>query len=227
MIYLDFAKAFDRVDHGIVLKKLQSLGIGNPILKWIHEFLVERKQCVVVDGAESIFSEVVSGVPQGTVLGPLLFLLHIGGMDHQLTHSTLSSFADDTRIMKAVNTENDIDNLQSDLDRVYLWMAENNMKLNGDKFQHMRYGKEEPSVGYRTPSGEDIREFPEVSDLGVIMENTAKFDSHLRSIANKGNRIAGWTLRVFSTHTEKPMLILFKALVLAKAKTVLTGAPPG
>ena len=188
-IYLDFAKAFDRVDHGVLLKKLQALGIGNPLLKWIHSFLTERKQCVVVDGAESAFSEVVSGVPQGTVLGPLLFLLHVGDIDRNLVHSTTSSFADDTRITKAVNTDNDMVHLQADLSSIYQWTTENNMKLNGDKFQHMRYGKvKEPPSVYYTPSGDDIRQFNEVSDLGVIMENTAKLDAHIRSIVHKGAR---------------------------------------
>ena len=86
---------------------------------------------MVVDGAESAVSEVVSGVPQGTVLGPLLFLLHIGDIDDPLKHSILSSFADDTRMMKAVNTGEDVEHLQSDLNRIYQWTTENNMKLNG------------------------------------------------------------------------------------------------
>ena len=169
----------------------------------------------MVDGAESAFSEVVSGVPQGTVLGPLLFLLHIGDIDEPLEHSILSSFADDTRMMKAVNTGEDVEHLQSDLNRIYQWTAENNMKLNGEKFQLIKYGKKEPPRSYLSPSGEEIGEFHEVRDLGVILENTAKFDSHIRLIAKKGSRIAGWSLRVFSTRAAKPMLALFKALVLS------------
>ena len=69
VIYLDFAKAFDRVDHGILLKKLQILGIGNPLLSWIHNFLINRKQCVVVDGAESALADVTSAYPREQCLG--------------------------------------------------------------------------------------------------------------------------------------------------------------
>ena len=216
VIYLDFAKVFDRVDHGILLRKLRDLGIGSPLLKWIHSFLTNRKQCVVVDGAESAFSEVSSGVPQGTVLGPLLFLLHVGDIDCQLVHSIASSFADDTRIMKAVNSETDMKLLQDDLEAVYEWSAVNNMKLNGDKFQHVRYGVAVfPSGRYSTPNGEGISSFVEVKDLGVIMTNTAKFDSNIRSIVKKSMQAAGWILRVFSTRSEKPMNTQFKALVLS------------
>ena len=77
VIYLDFSKAFDKVDHGLLLKKLKHYAIGGKLLDWIREFLVNRKQIVSVDGIHSEPADVLSGVPQGTVLGPLLFLLYI------------------------------------------------------------------------------------------------------------------------------------------------------
>ena len=83
--YLDFAKAFDKVDHGILIRKLTNLGIGGSVLRWIHEFLTNRKQVVVVEGEKSEEGQVKSGVPQGSVLGPLLFLIQVGDIDKKNT----------------------------------------------------------------------------------------------------------------------------------------------
>ena len=219
VLYLDFSKAFDRVDHGILLTKLKSLGFGKPILRWIHCFLSGRKQCVVVDGVQSELAVVVSGVPQGTVLGPLLFILHIGDIDSVLEHSIASCFADDTRVIKSVCNEEDISELQSDLNRIYQWSLSNNMRLNGNKFEHLRYGKlTEVSTGYLTPEDEHIQVRQEVKDLGIIMQDTARFESHIRATAETSSRVAGWILRVFSTRAEKPMMVLFKSLVLSRVE---------
>ena len=97
VIYLDFSKAFDKVDHSIILEKLRIMGIKGNLLEWLRSFLCKRYQSVMVDGCLSEPSIVKSGVPQGSVLGPLLFLILISDIDKDLLHSFLSSFADDTR----------------------------------------------------------------------------------------------------------------------------------
>ena len=218
VIYLDFAKAFDKVDHGILLRKLKELGIGGFLLKWLQEFLLNRQQRVAIDGVESQPCHVTSGVPQGTVLGPLMFLLHIGDIDTNLQSATTSTFADDTKVMQAVKTIDDADNLQDELNSVYDWASANNMQLNGNKFQHLRYGKSTSLDlgGYKTPDGAPISQVDQVMDLGVLMEESAKFDAQVRAAAMLGNRYAGWVLRVFATRQQGPMLILFKSLVLSR-----------
>ena len=101
VIYLDFSKAFDKVDLGLLLCKLRSIGVVDSLITWIKSFLLGRRQRVVVDGHSSHWNEVVSGVPQGTILGPILFLAHI--MDIEVgVESTVSSFADDTRLMRPI-----------------------------------------------------------------------------------------------------------------------------
>ena len=108
----------------------------------IHSFLSNRKQKVVVDGAASKETDVTSGVPEGTVLGPLLFLIYISDIGENV-NSSKKVYVDDTKLIKAVKTENDVEDLQEDLDTLYKWAEENNMKFNGKKFQVMRYGSDE------------------------------------------------------------------------------------
>jgi exonuclease III len=140
VIYLDFEKAFDKVDHGILLHKVRDLGIIGKLGRWLYNFLTGRKQKVSVRGYLSEESEVVSGVPQGSVLGPLLFLIMIADIDSDLQNSRATSFADDTRISRRIATEDDVLLLQGDLDNVLHWAVSNNMNLNGEKFELLRYG---------------------------------------------------------------------------------------
>ena len=100
--YLDFAKAFDKVDHGILLNKLKKIGINGKIAVWLHNFLPNRQQYVAVNGTTSSEAQVRSGVPQGSVLGPLLFLIHISDINYEIADSTVSCFADDTRILRGI-----------------------------------------------------------------------------------------------------------------------------
>ena len=141
VIYLDFAKAFDKVDHNILLKKLKSMGIEGKTLKWIQAFLTDRTQKVLVNGKLSSPHKVISGVPQGSVIGPLLFLVLINDIDKDTCHSTISSFADDTRAMAGLKSELDAFDLQNDLFRIYGWSQENNMCFNSIKFELLRYGR--------------------------------------------------------------------------------------
>ena len=101
-IYLDFAKAFDKVDHRLLLLKMERMGFHRSLVKWIESFLSEREQRVELDGVSSLAAIILSGVPQGTVLGPLLFIIFINDMQLCVTGSIIRFFADDTRILRHI-----------------------------------------------------------------------------------------------------------------------------
>ena len=121
VIYLDFAKAFDKVDHSLLLHKLSLYGITGKIHRWIKNFLLNRSQKVTVNGHHSYLAPVQSGVPQGTVLGPILFLLFINDLENDVKASTVSSYADDTRLLKSISGPSDVVKMQSDLHSVIQW----------------------------------------------------------------------------------------------------------
>ena len=123
VVYLDFAKAFDKVDYGVLLQKLKYVGISGSLLRWINSFLTGCKQRVCVEGVLSSPAPVVSGVPQGFALGPLLFLVHISDIDDDLQHVKAASFADDTRLIMKVENCEDQGKMQEDLNKIYQWAS--------------------------------------------------------------------------------------------------------
>ena len=137
---LDFSKAFDTVPHAGLLRKLEHYGIDSKILLWITNFLNNRKQRVVVDGSFSNYADVESGVPQGTVLGPLLFLLHINDLP-SCVNSKVRLFADHCLLYREIkNNQNQID-MQRDLDALMDWGSTWGMKFNAKKCNIMRVSR--------------------------------------------------------------------------------------
>lgn len=133
LIIMDFAKAFDKVPHQRLLYKLQFYGIKNQTLNWIKAFLSDRTQTVVINGTSSNTVPVTSGVPQGTVLGPILFLIYINDLPEYLSHSKLRLFADDSITYREIKTQDDCFKLQQDLDSAAQWEADWLMAFHPDK----------------------------------------------------------------------------------------------
>ena len=222
VIYLDFAKAFDKVDIGITLRKIKLLGIRGQLGRWLTGFLLDRQQTVVVDGQRSLSRPVISGVPQGSVLGPFLFLVLIGDIDGEVATSFLSSFADDTRIGHHIAGDEDAQQLQADLEKIYKWAESNNMEFNAEKFELVRYkanqNSQRPasSIGYRSSSGSLIDEKQHISDLGVNLSSDTTFKHHIdKKVSAMKNKVS-WILRTFRTRADIPMLTLWKQLVLSE-----------
>ena len=146
--YLDLAKAFDKVSHQRLLKKVSSNGIKGSLLKWIESFLTDRQQYVTVKGHSSDWKDVLSGVPQGSVLGPLLFLLYVNDFP-DVIKSMLKLFADDAKIYQ---TTDKCDILKDDLSEGGSWADKWELKFHVDKCDVMHYGRTNDNHSYKMNS---------------------------------------------------------------------------
>ena len=172
---------------------------------------------MIVNGTRSTPSQVLSGVPQGSVIGPLLFLVFIGDIDEFVKNSFLSSFADDTRVAKGIGSIHDVSQLQLDLNQIYAWAELNSMAFNDKKFEILRYGKNsalKEGTVYVSNTGKNIEEKVHVRDLGVIMSNTANFKDHINHVTKSSSQLASWILRTFESRNVDVMLTLWKSIVL-------------
>ena len=211
IIYLDFQKAFDKVPHQRLLLKLKAHGIGDSITDWIEQWLTDRRQRVVVDGEVSNWKSVLSGVPQGSVLGPILFLFYINDLDDSITSNVLK-FADDTKLFRKVNTDGDKQHLQNDLDRLVKWSEKWQMLLNFGKCKCLHTGHGNLNVNYKmgdTVLGTTVKE----KDLGVTISADMKVSEQCGIAASKGNQILGLIRRNITYKGKKLIIPLYKAIV--------------
>ena len=148
-IYLDLTKAFDCVEHDIMLEKLRCLGFKTCLIHWFKLYLTDRKQMTVVNGETSSTRDVTCGVPQGSILGPVLFICYINDLEKHLLHSKASMFADDTALYVQGNTPADIDlKLNTDLEMVSNYLAANKLQLNVGKTKCMMFSAPQKFRGY-------------------------------------------------------------------------------
>ncbi len=188
-ILLDFSKAFDKVDHSTLLLKMHNYGIQGCLLDWTESFLRGRTQRVLVDGALSDPSPVLSGVPQGTVLGPLFFLIYINDIHKELSPGTIIRlFADDSLLYRTIASETDCIILQKDLDALQRWERRNKMEFHPDKCTVLKITNKRHPVNHIY----NIHNIPLSVDktakyLGVTLDSTLSWDHHINSIFSKAN----------------------------------------
>ena len=211
VIYLDFKKAFDTVPHKRLIIKLQNLGICGDLLNWIKEWLSDRQQRVVINGVTSEWVNVLSGVPQGSVLGPILFIIYINDLDCDIAND-IFKFADDTKLLGKVGNDELLGKLQADLERIILWSEKWQMEFNENKCKIMYIGKnnkKEPLF-----LGQNLLVHTrEEKDLGIMISDDLKVQSQCIKAANTGNKILGMIYRTFTNKTKNIMLQLYKSLV--------------
>ena len=210
IIYMDFAKAFDSVPHKRLLLKLKQVGIRGRVLNWIGGFLSKRRQRVVLQNGVSSWVDVISGVPQGSILGPLLFLVYVNDIP-DICFSTTKLFADDTKLYREIKTVDDCKILQDDLNSLSLWSEVWLLKFNAGKCVVMKIRNK---VNYRySLNGVYLQEVVDQKDLGVIISNDLSPRTHIIEIVKKANQRVGMIRRCFTSHTAKKVGTLYTTMV--------------
>ena len=213
MAILDFSKAFDKVAHTRLVNKLDFYGIRGKVLSWIKSFLNGRTQQVVVSGAYSSSCPVTSGVPQGSVLGPVLFLLYVNDITSSI-QSQVHLFADDCLIYRTINSKCDHKILQNDLDCLASWASKWQMEFNVAKCKILQVSKCLRSNFSYNMKGTPLEIVEEHNYLGITLHHRMSWKSHINNVCNKSNRILGFLRR--NLHHCSPGLreTAYKHLVL-------------
>ena len=211
-IYLDFMKAFDKVPHKRLIGKIGAYGIGPKISHWIENFLLGRKQRVCVNGHFSDWAPVTSGIPQGSVLGPLLFVIYINDLPNDI-ESDIFLFADDTKIFTEINDISESNKLQDDLNRLQEWSNTWLLKFHPDKCKVLDISiRDRTTYSYFMETTELDHSNVE-KDLGVFIDNKLKFDSHISTKINKANNTLGAIRRSFTYLDSTILLRLYTSLI--------------
>ena len=223
-IYLDYAKAFDKVDLNLLIHKLKKYGFHGKLIEWIKSFLFDREQVVVLNGVHSDIAKVLSGVPQGSVLGPLLFILFINDLEQVVASSRVSFFADDTRVSKQIGCFEDCELLQEDIYKILDWSRSNNMKLHEQKFELLNHLHNSKSLSpalpffaetlrYKVSSQDLLYPVENVRDLGVMVSSDLSWATHIGNMVSKARSTLSWVFSVFRTRDKTVMTTLYKSLV--------------
>ncbi|XP_076034815.1 uncharacterized protein LOC143021293 [Oratosquilla oratoria] len=211
VIYLDFSKAFDKVPHQRLLNKIKAHGIGGKVLEWIRARISNRKQRVTINGIKSRWGNVTSGVPQGSVLGPLLFIMYINDLDDGL-NSDVSKFADDTKIGRLIRSGEDAQILQDDLNKLLTWSVKWQMNFNISKCSVLNVGLHNPENRYNLD--DTFLEKSECErDLGVLVSPDLKTRKQCISARNKANRALGFIARTVTNRSAEVIIKLYLAIV--------------
>lgn len=215
-IYMDFSKAFDSVQHPLLLAKLSNMGIRGTLLNWLGSYLQERTQIVRLNGSLSKPIQVSSGVPQGSHLGPLLFNLFINDITQVIVFSSCLLFADDLKVYKPIKFSSDLFQLQADITALYYWSIENDLPFNIEKCCFISFSRTDPNyfLNYSV-NGEPLRKVISINDLGVLHDQALNFHSHLDMVSAKAHNVLGFITRNTKEFSNiNAILYLYKSLVL-------------
>ena len=211
VIFLDCQKAFDTVPHKRLLNKIKAFGINDNLLNWIKGYLTNRQQRVVLNNSSSDWSEVKSGVPQGSVLGPILFNIYINDLFKDIKAKG-KLFADDAKLYSEVNNQNQATELQNDLNTISGWSNKWLLKFNISKCSVMHFGKNNKRYNYVLDEN-ILKDSNSEKDLGVITTTNLKPKQHIGKITNKAKSVLGMINSTFRYIKTNNMPTLYKSLV--------------
>jgi len=211
LMFLDIRKAFDTVCHQKLIKRLKEIGINMYYIRWIEDYLEGREQRVVVRGEYSEWVEISSGVPQGSVLGPLLFMVYVNNITRGINNFS-NMFADDMKIVGLVNSEDQQQKLKNDINLIYDNIKELDLSMNVKKCKVMHLGYNNRNSCYYIEDKEILKTDSE-KDLGVWINNRMNFKVHVEKIVKECNSFIGMIRRNFSNLTEDLVATLFKVMI--------------
>ena len=213
VLVMDFAKAFDKVNHSLLVHKLSEYGIQGSINNWISDFLRDRRQAVVVNGCKSGFIPVTSGVPQGSVLGPCLFLAYINDLPDTLKART-RLFADDTATYSVVANIPDQMRLQEDLDKLARWEGKWEMEFHPKKCTSLPITRSREPLQYQyVLHGHNLETVSTVKYLGVTLSKDLTWKDHIENVCSKANKTLGFLRRNLKISSRKVKETAYKAYV--------------
>ena len=211
VIYLDFSKAFDKVPHKRLIEKVKSLGIGRNLAAWIENWLTKREQRVVLNGSQSKWATISSGVPQGSVLGPLLFLIYVNDMEKNID-TQISKFADDTKLFGRASSDNQCAAIQMSLNSLIDWSEKWQMSFNTEKCKVLHFGNNNKKYKYKMGENE-LQSTNCERDLGVHIQCDFKKDTHIDYVVKKANRVLGMIRRTIEYKNKDNIIPLYTSLV--------------
>ena len=216
ILFLDYSKAFDTVPHKCLIQQVKSFGIKGEALQWIEAFLSNRRQRVRVNGKLSGFKPVLSGVPQGSILGPILFTIFVNDIPEEI-NNIISMYADDTKIYAAIASDMESNSLAEDLKATEEWAKKMQMKFHAGKCKVMHIGRTNPCREYQmtTDDGKShtLEAVDTEKDLGVLIDNKLKFSQHCQAKINKANSILGCLKHTFKNMNKDIFMLLYTAMI--------------
>ena len=229
MAILDFSKAFDTVPYERLLSKCHAAGIRGKTLSWIRSFLTNRRQRVLVSGSGSSWRPVTSGVPQGTVLGPLLFLIYINDITDDLSPDTTARlFADDCIIYRTITQPTDRTMLQQDLNHLHLWSQKWQMHFNPKKctIMHLTLRNTPQQYPQYTLANEPLETVKEHKYLGVTISDNLNWNTHIRNCCNRASQILNLLRRNLKQCSTKTKTLAYQSLVRPHLEYATTAWDP-
>ncbi|CAM4661769.1 unnamed protein product [Lepidochelys olivacea] len=210
-VSLDFSKAFDTVLHYLLINKPGKYNLDGTTIRWVHNWLENRSQRVVISGSQSSWKGITNGVPQGSVLCPVLFNIFISDLDNG-TECTLTKFENDIKLGGVVSALEDRIKIQNDLDKLEKWSEVNRMKFNKDKCKVLHLRRNNQLHTYKM--GNDcLGRSTEERDLGVIVNHKLNMGQQCKTVAKKANIILGCVSRSVVSKTLEVILLLYSALI--------------
>ena len=196
MLYLDMSKAFDRINHKRLILKLFNSGIGGNLLNWFESYLTDRRQRVTVLGVTSSTLPVTSGVPQGSIIGPALFLLYVNDLPEADLSSRVAMFADDTKLFSAIKSQDDVASLQADLVNLEHWSSQSGLSFNKSKCKHQSITRKiVPFTSSYKLEDTKVTTTDCERDLGVWVSSNLTWKKQVCNQTSKANKSLGYIKR--------------------------------